>query len=225
MNKVFVINLESRPDRLNRFIKDAPISDTDSIPFDGFKEIEVFTAVVGKDVPKEYLKKYENNDFNYRNGIIGCAESHITLWERLINDQEHSFYIIFEDDAKFDLQFNSHFQEFLEFNINWDLFYFGGPCSFADRKAKHGTTNGKFTVPNENAIIESKTSLSTIGYAISKNGAKVLLDSVSNGIRYSIDWFMIKNFHKLNVFSMNPYIVFSNDPNDTDIQHDYTKQV
>jgi GR25 family glycosyltransferase involved in LPS biosynthesis len=79
-------------------------------------------------------------------------------------------------------------------------------------------------IPNKETIERSHTSLSTIAYGISRSGAEKLLKSVSNGVKTSIDWFMINSFVPLGlkVFSIYPYIVYCYDITDTDIQCDYS---
>ena len=48
------------------------------------------------------------NDFNYKKGVMGCALSHIHLWNNLINDKDNDFYVIFEDDIVFCNNFKKH---------------------------------------------------------------------------------------------------------------------
>ena len=43
-------------------------------------------------------KLFKGNDFGNRRGVIGCALSHYNLWKALIEDKNHAFYLIMEDD-------------------------------------------------------------------------------------------------------------------------------
>ena len=61
---------------------------------------EFFEAIDGKELTStpELLSLFKMNDFNYKKGVMGCALSHIHLWNNLINDKDNDFYVIFEDE-------------------------------------------------------------------------------------------------------------------------------
>jgi GR25 family glycosyltransferase involved in LPS biosynthesis len=89
-----VINLTRRPDRKNNMINQ--LVNKKIINYDFFEAID------GNTVEPNFIIKnlFKNNDFDYRKGIIGCALSHYTLWNNLIKDNEYSYYVVLEDDAK-----------------------------------------------------------------------------------------------------------------------------
>ena len=57
------------------------------------ENIEIFNAIDGNLLEPSIIiqKLFENNDFNYRKGIIGCALSHLELWNNLVNDSNYDF--------------------------------------------------------------------------------------------------------------------------------------
>lgn len=69
----------------------------------GIDSYNFVDAVDGKalNASSELFLLFERNDFNFNKGVIGCALSHIHLWNKLINDKENDFYIILEDDITF----------------------------------------------------------------------------------------------------------------------------
>ena len=90
-----IINLKKRTDRREKMetkLKDANIN-----------KYEFFEAINGKELTStpELLSLFKMNDFNYKKGVMGCALSHIHLWNNLINDKDNDFYVILEDDIVF----------------------------------------------------------------------------------------------------------------------------
>jgi len=100
--KAYLINLKKRPDRLNFFNANVKIFLPDI-------NIELVEAVDGNtlDINDITLKK-NVNPWNYKNlrekslrGVIGCCQSHLICYEKIINDPVNKYAIIFEDDCCF----------------------------------------------------------------------------------------------------------------------------
>ena len=91
--------------------------------------IERFNAVDGQKLkPNLQLQQiFENNDFNMRAGMVGCAMSHISLYIQLLQDQETDNYLILEDDVEFTNNFCKKLNVCISqiSKSNWDLFYLG----------------------------------------------------------------------------------------------------
>ena len=109
---------------------------------------------------------FERNDFNYKKGVIGCALSHICLWNKLINDTENDFYIILEDDISFCDNFKKHLNDVCKL--------------FVDKKLEHlalGEYNSDKQFPEKNSMIETysknlyKEWNTAFAYIISKHAA------------------------------------------------------
>jgi GR25 family glycosyltransferase involved in LPS biosynthesis len=227
--KTFVINLERRPDRFEKFERNSEQIN--------FLKYNKFFAIDGMKLkPTEQLQRiFENNDYNMRKGMVGCALSHIKLYIDLINDENASVYLILEDDIDFVPEFQIKFMNViqqLQIFKNWDLAYLGHhiyPHLVTDE------TYNKIIPPkiekwnSELSLQNSKGG--TGGYLITKNGAKKLLDFINkNGMTNGIDTVQQKSADTLKVFYCIPHLIYSecyvggdnNTKADTDIQTDYS---
>ena len=99
---IHIINLKKREDRRQQI--------ESKMKRAGINSYNFFEAVNGKELEPtpELFSLFERNDFYNKKGVIGCALSHIHLWNKLINDKENDFYIIFEDDINLCPNFNKH---------------------------------------------------------------------------------------------------------------------
>jgi GR25 family glycosyltransferase involved in LPS biosynthesis/glycosyltransferase involved in cell wall biosynthesis len=103
-NNIKIINLKRREDRKKSMIKQFEIENIKSTQY------EFIEAVDGNELipTPELFLLFERNDFNYKKGVIGCALSHMHLWNQLINDEKNDFYVILEDDINFCDNFKQH---------------------------------------------------------------------------------------------------------------------
>jgi len=98
----YVINLERRSDRINKFLSDyayygpkVPVSTIQAI--DGSRSIS--EQLLSSE--KEYLNFFsEENDYDDNPRIMGCTLSHMRAWSKIANGP-YAYGIIFEDDAQF----------------------------------------------------------------------------------------------------------------------------
>jgi GR25 family glycosyltransferase involved in LPS biosynthesis len=208
-----LINLKRRLDRKNNMMEKLQNVSINT------NEYEIIEAVDGKELkPTMYIKKlFEGNNFNYKRGVIGCALSHINLWERLINDDKNDYYVILEDD----ITFVDNFKEKLERSIE---LFLENKIEYALIGA-HQITNENLNKDNIQIVNNNDYFWScTYGYIISKTGSKKLLESIKNtSIKCPIDYSCIYT-SCFDVYFLNEYIVHSYDyfyTNDTDIQNVY----
>ena len=213
-NFVKIVNLERRSDRL----EDMKVK-LHNIDIHNY---EVIKAVDGSTLePSMYLKKlFENNDFNYRKGVIGCALSHLNLWKQLVIDEKNDFYVVFEDDITFVDDFKNKLNNILNKVCNTDdnieFCLLGG---------------GSISKSNENIenlhVLkrDDKTVDGLYGYIVTKSGAKKMIDYISyNNIKRAIDTIYTYAFDYIHV--VNEHLVFTpsfqlHRNTDTDIQQDY----
>jgi GR25 family glycosyltransferase involved in LPS biosynthesis len=119
---IYVINLERRKDRWEKCLKTFASSADEKN-----SSVTRFNAVDGRNLKStpELLHLFRDNDFEYRQGVVGCALSHMNLWKQLRDGQIPSpesltlrsgapdevrdegpgtsspyFYIILEDDVE-----------------------------------------------------------------------------------------------------------------------------
>lgn len=222
--KTYVLNLERRSDRKKEFI----LNNHDSIEK---LQYSFFNATDGREIkltPK-VLKVFENGDFNYRRGIVGCAISHIRMWNDLI-DSDIDTMLILEDDVLLTPNFIHKLSYLLNLisDEDWDIVFLGhflyeNYRSEKDREDKLP----KATKWSREECIE-KSMGGTIGYVITKNGALKMLKTIADdGVYNAIDWVMFKAADRLNIYYSYPHLVFSECATktikpDSDIQYDNT---
>ena len=109
-DKIYVINLKRRADRLEKFFQGiAPYVTT-------AQSIEVVEAVDGL---------AERPDLGSSAGKWGCTASHIKIHD-LILERGHKKILIFEDDCDFFESFEEIFSRSVEdLPDDWDMFYLG----------------------------------------------------------------------------------------------------
>ncbi len=215
-----VVNLKTRPDRLEEFKKKLPLESG-----------EIYSAIHGHSLkPSRHLEQlFNSNDYNYRLGMMGCALSHISLWMRLV---EPSIQMIFEDDIRFVPYFKlkvEHIMDQLK-NVEWDIIFLGHHLY---DKYKTKDTYDEFKMPTAERWSTSKSLQKSIGgtggYIISANGAEKMLSFIQEkGMMHGIDTMMQKACDSLNIFYCTPHLIYSDcytvetmDMVDTDIQRDY----
>ena len=93
IDKTFIVNLDSRPDRLQSLLATEP----------RLKDIMTrIPAVHGKTLqmnPTIY-KLCKDNPFQWKKSVIGCYLSHLTIWTRILQEPGNLFLVL-EDDVRF----------------------------------------------------------------------------------------------------------------------------
>ena len=123
----FVISLDRTPERLAEF--------SASNPHIKFKK---FSAVDGKKINTSSLIESGllTSELKYNNSAIGCALSHLTLWQHSINT--NSPVTIIEDDCLLHVDFESISEKIISSLDNYDLIQWGwnfeGPIEYLNSK-------------------------------------------------------------------------------------------
>lgn len=196
-----IINLENRNDRRNIMIK--------QLNNNNIKKYDFFTAINGKKLnfTSELYRLFEQNDFKFKKGVIGCALSHLTLWDQLANDPNNNFYVILEDD----INLCDNFRKYL--NIACKL--------FVDNKLEHlalGEYNTTKQFPDDSIKINFyskdlyKEWNTAFSYIISKDAASKALEYINTcSLKCAIDnpqaFGYIFNYSSLNVKLVNCQII------------------
>jgi GR25 family glycosyltransferase involved in LPS biosynthesis len=172
-DKVFVINLEEQSERLAQFNSTMKVQDI---------KYERFNAIKGANILKdERLTDYCNTFCT--DGMKGCALSHRSIWEYMIeNDLQNVF--IFEDDAIIDENFSRDFQHvWNHLPKDYDIVYFGCLFGCSDNSVTNSVFKKVSGIDAEeiNEFVQSSNgSVGTHAYMISLEGAKKFINKPIN---------------------------------------------
>jgi GR25 family glycosyltransferase involved in LPS biosynthesis/GT2 family glycosyltransferase len=209
--KCFVINLDRRPDRYEKIKEQIQKK---YLPAD----ITKISACDGnKLVINPRLRSFcRNNNFYMRPGVIGCALSHLKLYQKLINDDVDG-YVIFEDDVVSNDTFISRMKRaftILENKTRPDIIFFLTTlksyyeCGILKKESREEID--KFSVGGTGC------------YYISKHGAQTVIDFIEkNTLDEAIDAILFKQSPFLNMYFVIPCIIENGPFHDTDIQNDF----
>lgn len=192
-NNTYVINLDKDVKRLEN---------TRKILNDNFTR---FSAIYGKDLPQDKLDKNITKLCKYilcNRSIVGCALSHLKLWEQLISDNSNNYYVILEDDLNYiNKDLLNKLVDQLD-KIDYD--YINLFCEIC----------GSYSCDDINIdglkLCKSIFPLTTAGYIISKKGAQKLVNIVKNNIMYHIDFTIALSqyiYKDLKVYVTRPNLV------------------
>ena len=164
-DKVYVINMDKDKERLKDF---------DSYMVSNNIKYERFPAVVGGKVKNdERLSDYCNSFCS--DGAKGCALSHRTIWDIMI-ENNYKNILIFEDDAVVDEKFDSTFQNiWTHLPKDYDVVYFGSLFGGTDNSIINGVYKKIIGGPTEELnefVYSTKGTIGTHCYMISLEGAK-----------------------------------------------------
>jgi GR25 family glycosyltransferase involved in LPS biosynthesis len=120
IDETYVINLERRADRLESFKTAHPYMKDQTY---------VWKATDGRalTLTPEIVHCFRNNDFGWKKAVMGCALSHLGLWEKLANDKDAQSYLILEDDVRFAPSWRDWWSTYgSEMPADADVVYLGG---------------------------------------------------------------------------------------------------
>ena len=210
INKIFIINLDKDVERLSNAYEQLDKYE--------FKNYEKFTGIYGKQ-----LSINDINDNTTTIGklfashsMIGCALSHIKLWEKIVTENIE-LSLILEDDFILQNDFKNKINNVLLNIPNYDNYMiFLSSCIFQNKYLKLYDVNDYF--------YKQSLILQTLSYIITLECAKKLLKYI-NKVTYHIDidiWFKsIVNYRDINIISVKEplvYQTFENSNNTYDMQ-------
>jgi GR25 family glycosyltransferase involved in LPS biosynthesis len=171
-------------------------------------------------------------------GSIGCALSHIQIWENILTGTKYNndtYFIVLEDDVYVTHDFDSKLKHYMnKMPKDFDIIYLGTQyyvkyqhiVQNADLKipSNYRSSNGKDPDTDDKPLPFLKKVLydhyGTFGYMISKNGAQKLLRNVYP-LKQQIDSYIIdatihnvngngnvNDDQRLNVYMFHPHLVY-----------------
>ncbi|ETE70994.1 Procollagen galactosyltransferase 1, partial [Ophiophagus hannah] len=217
-DEVFMINLKRRTDRRERMLKTLYEQEIDC---------KIVDAVDGKAMNKSqvdamgikmlpgYKDPYHGRPLT--KGELGCFLSHYNIWKEVV-ERGLEKSVVFEDDLRFEIFFKRRMMNLMfdleEEGLDWDLIYIGRKRMQVEHPEK--------AVPNIRNLVEADYSYWTLGYVISLQGAKKLLDAEPLSKMLPVDEFLPVMFNKhpvteymehfdnrnLLAFSVEPLLVY-----------------
>lgn len=220
--KTYVINLDRRKDRWEKFTKQDSVINC--------LKYERFSAIDGSKLqPTEQLQRiFDGNDYNMREGIVGCAMSHIKLYIELTNSKYDAFCIL-EDDIEFAPSFRDKFLHLYNgLPKGWDICYLGHHMWSQYKTPDYFSKTDMPISEKWNSTKSLKYSMGgTGGYIISKKGANDLLEFINRvGMTNGIDTMQQKSADTLSVYYSKPHLIYAEccttyNKIDTDIQYNH----
>ena len=140
VDKVYLINLKRRIDRLVDFKKKYDISDMSNIEYNIIEAVDGSTLDIDKiplsEVAKTELQQVEYTGYRHRHyqltkGAIGCYLSHINVWNDIM-DNNVDIALVFEDDANIPPNMKSIVNYTLQtpkIPSDWDILLLGFLCN------------------------------------------------------------------------------------------------
>ncbi|XP_075229791.1 glycosyltransferase 25 family member [Lycorma delicatula] len=172
VDRVYMINLLRRPERRQRMVDCFHVLGVDA---------KIVDAIDGQLLADDDLKKLNihlmegyTDPYHKRpmkRGEIGCFLSHYSVWKEVLEDDLNNV-IVLEDDVRFEPFFRqkvySLLAELKKLQLKWDLVYLG-------RKRLQEVEEA--AVPGSQYLVYPGYSYWTLGYLLSKQGARKLVDA------------------------------------------------
>lgn len=210
--KIFYINIDKDGIRNQRFqtnidkMKKYNIERFEGTNVSKLKKEEYLPFFTNK-AKEDSLRGYKVRDEDLSLGGMGCALSHIRLWQKLLNDTTNDFFIIFEDDIivtdKFiDTMLNTYYKIENSLDSNIDLLTF----TQINRRAEDKVVT---SIPG---VFKRDHFWGLCAYIINRKGAEKILKNIFP-IKEQIDSYISYQIHRknLNIYS-----------SDINIEMDYT---
>jgi GR25 family glycosyltransferase involved in LPS biosynthesis len=191
--KSFCINLDKRKDRWDRMVTQPEIKRIPNLT--RFSAVDGSTLDIATDKRVSTLCRYNIANHTRRShdlldsaGGVGCALSHITLWQNLIKSHENVFLVV-EDDLVLNSGDWARVRRLYEENAwlhdsnNWSIWSIGNLRCGAGPNQPYPDAGKK-----ENKWLECKEFVGFNSYFISRSGAQKLLQECFP-IQHHIDWF------------------------------------
>lgn len=189
------INLKRSEDRKWGIEQQARTANVESLLF--------YEAVDGRELEltQELKHMFRNNDFNYRGGVMGCALSHYNLWKT--SCASNTSFLILEDDMFFHPQLSEKLNT-LRVPNRWDIIIFNETLPTQSYL--------KNTSPSYRKRKRGEPWIPFRAYALHYNAARKLRDIVdAEGMQVAVDWFVLNQAHRLNIYVIDEPLFISND--------------
>jgi GR25 family glycosyltransferase involved in LPS biosynthesis len=200
INKTFIINLESRPDRKEQILNEMKKQNISENTYEFFKAIRPTPEEVLEWNPKycEYNKNSIHPDkfVGYTQGSLGCLKSHVEIC-RIALERGYENILILEDDTEFVKSIDNLIKYSNKINNSYDMLYLAGRY-ISKNPNKHSLSNMSYINNNNNTIstIKSNNILTTGSYCIKKPAMEYLINNINNYSK-EIDVFYVEEIQQI----------------------------
>lgn len=216
IDDAYVINLERRPDRLERLWGSSPELE---------RRVERWPAIDGRklQLTPALSRLLAPNDFFWKKAVSGCALSHLGLWWKLANETpDVNSYLILEDDVKFQPEWEQRWRAAVDAGHvpdDYDIIYLGGVLPpnrpVFEREAKE-QVNPSFSRVKENTLWGQGTPnryhhFCAYAYVLSKQGAQKVIQLIEkmNGFWTSADHVLCNPVNIIKSYMFEPLVAGS----------------
>ncbi|XP_006631559.1 procollagen galactosyltransferase 1 [Lepisosteus oculatus] len=217
-DEIFMINLKRRKDRRDRMLQTLHEQEIACkvVPAVDGKALNVSDIHnMGIHMLPGYSDPYHGRPLT--KGELGCFLSHYNIWKEIV-DRGLETSLVIEDDLRFEVFFKRRLQNLMyevqSEGLDWDLIYIGRKRMQVDHPEK--------AVPNIHNLVEADYSYWTLGYVMSLQGARKLLEAQPLTKMLPVDEFLpvmynkhpvsdyMEQFEKrdLKAFSAEPLLVY-----------------
>jgi GR25 family glycosyltransferase involved in LPS biosynthesis len=127
IEKTYVINLDTRPDRWKKLMEAEPY--LEPLVKAEQPRVERVPGVNGKtlEMTPVIYNLFDKNEFQWKKSIIGCNMSHISVWSKIAVATEGNYFLVLEDDVRFQKGWMQQWKQCLShLPTDADLLYLGG---------------------------------------------------------------------------------------------------
>jgi len=218
IDDAFVINLDRRQDRKENFLKAHPDmkGHVRRLPaYDGLK----------LSLTPSLCRLFKTNDFFWKKAVMGCALSHLKLWNMLISEPpDIQSFLIMEDDARLAPGWREAWTTaYKSLPSGWDCVYLGGilppnRVAFANSLERVGPGLCKVAPNKIFGQKEPNTYFHFCAYAyvLSRRGAEKILGSIleRDGYWTSADHMVCNRVDRMNLFVLDPLVAGASQDDD-----------
>jgi len=208
IDTAWVINLDRRKDRMEKFLTNNEFLREKYLRFPAIDGTKL------KLTPKIARLFASSHNISWRKGVMGCAMSHMTLWQKLLDDKkEINSYLILEDDAIVNSEFISLFNS-ADGNLpaDWDVIYLGGvlPPNREGFESSIEPVNQFLGRVKKNTLFHEKGSnyfhFCAYSYILRRSGAEKLMNLCKEreGCWAPADHLICNAYEKINIYFTNP---------------------
>ena len=214
----FFINLDRRDDRKKNFL------DCHSYFRGNVRRLPAYDGRKLELTP--YLARlFKPNDFLWKKAVMGCALSHMKIWNLLMSEPpEIQSYLIMEDDARLVPGWQDAWRTaYASLPEGWDCVYLGGILppnreAFVNSLERVGPCLAK-VVPNRIFGQREPTTyfhFCAYAYVLSRSGAKKILDSIMerDGYWTSADHMICNRVDHMNLYVLDPLVAGASQDDD-----------